>query len=351
VIFSIWLVLSVAVCPVDRGARENSSVAPHLRAGSPAGRRENIGRPVTTDDDRLVIASAADAAYAVPLAAMLRSAVRPGTPLSVHIVDAGLGEDDRGRLEGICAAAAAELTWHDAASALDPYPLNRRMTMATYARLELPRLLPPDVRKVVWLDCDVLVTGDLGGLWRTELDGRHLLAVQDPCVPLVSSRYGIRRWRELGLAERAKYFNAGVMLIDLDRWRRDGIAERAGAYLRESGEDVVFWDQEGLNAVLSGRWGALDLRWNWCSGFTPREEPASVGLDPWIVHFAGNLKPWLLPAPETGPRALFYRLLDETPWAGWRPRRTVTSVTRGWYEASRVRDVFYPAEHWWVLRR
>jgi lipopolysaccharide biosynthesis glycosyltransferase len=282
---------------------------------------------------------------------MLKSVVRslrPGRTLSVHVIDAGIRDRDRGRLSKICSENDAALAWHDPGSwVLEPLPLVSRMTMATYSRLALPRLLPPDVKKVVWLDSDVLVTGDLERLWSTELGDSHLLAVQDPCVPFVSSRYGIRRWRELGLSERAKYFNAGVMLIDLDRWRQDEIGERAGDYLRGRGGEVMFWDQEGLNAVLCGRWGELDVRWNYCLGLTRREKPAA--LEPSIIHFAGTLKPWLLPAPEAGPRALFYRLLDETPWVGWRPRHTPTSVARGWYEASRLRNVLYPAEHWWML--
>jgi lipopolysaccharide biosynthesis glycosyltransferase len=303
--------------------------------------------------DSFVVASAADAGYAIPLAAMLKSALtglRPGRALSVHVVDMGLTEPDRERVSRICAVHGAALAWHDPSLCrLGRLPLTSRMTMATYARLVLSRLLPADVKKVIWLDSDVLVTGDIERLWMTELADRHLLAVQDPCVPFVSSRYGIRRWRKLGLPEEAKYFNAGVMLIDLDRWRRDEIGEHAGDYLREYGADAMFWDQEGLNAVLCGRWGELDVRWNYCSGFTPRERPESARLEPWIIHFAGTLKPWLLPAPESGPRALFYRLLDETPWVGWRPRRTPWSVARGWYEASRLRDVLYPAEHWWML--
>ncbi len=272
-----------------------------------------------------MVVSAADAAYTIPLAAMLKSALtglRPGTSLALHIVDTGIRQPDRERLSSMCAGTGAVLAWHDpSACGLAPLPLNSRMTMATYARLALSRLLPADVKKAVWLDADVLVTGDLERLWRTDLAGRHLLAVQDPCIPLVSSRYGIRRWRQLGLAQQAKYFNAGVMLIDLDRWRRDEIGEHAGDYLRECAADVVFWDQEGLNAALCGRWGELDIRWNYCPGFTARGRPESARHEPWIIHFAGTLKPWLLPAPASGPRALFYRLLDETPWAGWRPRR------------------------------
>ena len=94
------------------------------------------------------------------------------------------------------------------------------MTSTTYHRLLLPRLVPREVTRAIWLDCDLLVTTDLVRLWETDLGGCHLLAVRDPVVPLVSSRYGIRRWRELGIAPDAPYFNAGVMLLDVDRWRR-----------------------------------------------------------------------------------------------------------------------------------
>jgi lipopolysaccharide biosynthesis glycosyltransferase len=300
-----------------------------------------------------VVATAADAGYEIPLAAMLKSVLsglRDGSALSVHVVGMDISKAARERLSKICAVRGAGLAWHDRSSrALDRLPVTSRMTMATYGRLELSRLLPAGVSKVLWLDSDVLVTTDLERLWTADLAGRHLLAVRDPCVPLVSSRYGIRSWRELGLPERAKYFNAGVMLIDLDRWRRDEIGERATEYLRERSADVMFWDQEGLNAVLCGRWGELDVRWNYCSGLTPREQPEAARVEPWIIHFAGTLKPWQLPVPESGPRELFYRLLEETPWAGWRPRRTPSSVARGWYESSRLRDVLYPAEHWWML--
>jgi lipopolysaccharide biosynthesis glycosyltransferase len=284
---------------------------------------------------------------------MLRSALtnlRRGRALSVHVVDAGLRKSDRERLSRMCAGTSSVVSWHDPISyGLDTLPLTSRITVATYARFALSRLLPADVTRVIWLDADVLVAGDLERLWVADLADRHLLAVQDPCIPLVSSRYGIRRWRELGLAEHAEYFNAGVMLIDLDRWRRDEIGEHAGDYLRECGADATFWDQEGLNAALCGRWGELDVRWNHCPGFTSRAKPESARQEPWIVHFAGTLKPWRLPAPVSGSRALFYRVLDETPWAGWRPRRTPASVARGWYEGSRFRDVVYPTEHWCML--
>jgi lipopolysaccharide biosynthesis glycosyltransferase len=222
------------------------------------------------------------------------------------------------------------------------------MTSATYHRLMIARLLPEGVARAVWLDCDLLVTGDLTALWETDLGGSHLLAVRDSVVPRVSSRYGIRRWRELGLPRKAPYFNAGVMLLDVDRWRDDDIGVLAGRYLMGA-RDVMFWDQEGLNAVLCGRWGELDPRWNRMASAERRADAERADAAHWIVHFGGTLKPWRLPEPSSGPRALFYRHLDQTPWAGWRPRRTPTSAALGWYESSRLRNIAYPLEPWVML--
>ena len=279
----------------------------------------------------------------MPLAAMLHSALvglRSGRTISAHVIDAGLSETDRERLADLARRHEAALHWYEpSATGFGTLPAWGRTTSATYHRLMVARLLPEEVARAVWLDCDLLVTGDLAALWEIDLGGRHLLAVRDSVVPLVSSRYGIRSWRELGLLREAPYFNAGVMLLDVDRWRDDDIGALAGRYLVEA-RDAMFWDQEGLNAVLCGRWGELDPRWNRMASAERRGERADAA--PGIVHFGGTLKPWRLPDPGSGPRSLFYRHLDETPWAGWRPRRTLTSVALGWYESSRLRDIVYP---------
>jgi lipopolysaccharide biosynthesis glycosyltransferase len=307
----------------------------------------------SADGATVVVACAADAAYVVPLAAMLRSALaslRPGATLAIHVVDAGIAAGARERLDALAREHGAALRWHEPLTAgVAGLPTWGRMPSTTYQRLLVTDHLPGNVNRAIWLDCDLLVSADLGRLWEADLRGSHLLAVRDSVVPLVSSRYGIARWRELGFPREAPYFNAGVMLVDLDRWRDDEIGDRAARYLREYRDDVVFWDQEGLNAALCGRWGELDQRWNRNVSEDGRGPTGAARPEPWIVHFNGTLKPWLLPEPPAGARALFFRHLDRTPWEGWRPARTPKSATLGWYESSRLRDVMYPVEPWVML--
>lgn len=323
----------------------------------------------TESTPQVVVVCAADAGYVMPLAVMLHSAaanLSPDATLLAYVVGDGIPSREKERLEELSAASDIALHWLDA-EAISDLPIWGRMPRTTYHRLTIARLLPATVSKAIWLDCDLVVMSDLVRLWGADLAGHPLLAAQDVLVPFVSSPLGIRRWRELGLPRDAPYFNAGVMVVDLAAWRASEIESEVVAYLRASRDQVIFWDQEGLNAVVCGRWGRLDDRWNQNASvvgrpfFRPQHlDPAthrSLLADPWIVHFSGNLKPWLLPGDGGGPRSLYYRHLDLTPWAGWRPRRTVASVLAGAYESSRLRNVLYPAEAWgmrllrrWTLR-
>lgn len=303
----------------------------------------------------VVIACAADSRYAKPLGVMLRSVLAnlsAGRSATFYVLDGGIEPDLRMTIERMCAQRRGTVHWiRPPASPFAGVPLWGRMPVTTYYKLALAQLLPATVHRTIWLDCDLVVVGDLARLWDQDQAGYHVLAAQDMVVPLVSSACGVANHARLGIAGTAKYFNAGVLAIDLDLWRRDNVCERALAYLREYRDDVFFWDQEGLNAVLAGKWGELDPRWN-VNVSVPngvqhaaRNGTNGSGEDagPFIVHFAGNLKPWRYPGRDRF-RLLYFHYLDQTPWAGWRPTPTLTGRAIAWYEQSRLRSAFYPAE-------
>ena len=310
------------------------------------------------DDERVVVACAADEGYAMPLAVMLASLsdrTDPARAVSVYVLDGGLTSESRGALARSLQRGMVELHWVDVeSSAFEDLPMWGRMSATTYARLLLPTLLPASLDRVIWLDCDMIVHADLGALWGRPFDGRAVLAVQDMIVPYVSCRDGIARYETLGIEPQTEYFNAGVMVVNLDLWRADDVPRRVLEYLHTHAPDVVYLDQEGLNAVLAGHWGALDPRWNQNAGVAGRsyyhpehldgEAYRQVVEDPWIIHFSGNVKPWMLRDTTDPARALYFRYLDRTPWAGWRPRRNAWSIIMGQYETSRLRNLLYPVE-------
>ena len=310
--------------------------------------------------DPVVVVTLADESYGLPLAVMVRSLLEhlaAGRAVRIVVIDGGITPATKRRLteswqdtEAAC-RCEVEYVIPDYGGA-DDIPAWGRVTPLTFARLSIARYLPLDSREVILLDSDTLVLTDIGRLAATDLDGATVAAAQDPFVPLVSSVGGLANHAALGLRPDARYFNAGVMLIDIRRWRTEHVGAKAFEFTRRHLPILQQYDQDSLNAVLAGRWKALAPRWQ----VQPRTAN-SLGRqppdDPYIVHFSGRLKPWLYRGRDRAD-ALFHELVDRTAWRGARPARTLRSWALALYD-SPIRRVLYPTErrahNWWQRRQ
>ncbi|WP_396126164.1 glycosyltransferase family 8 protein [Anaerobacillus sp. CMMVII] len=159
------------------------------------------------------------------------------------------------------------------------------ITKETYFRILLPELLSSKIKKVLYLDCDLIVKKDISELWNTDIK-KYILAAVDE-----SSMFGSGRRRrlkkELGISKRSRYFNAGVLLLNLKKWRKDGVSERIVNYLKRHPK-LTFMDQDALNAVLHNEWHQLDYKWN----YTTYHWDQFPHVKPAIIHFCGWRKPW-----------------------------------------------------------
>ena len=203
------------------------------------------------------------------------------------------------------------------------------ITVAAYYRLLIPELLPTEA-KAIYLDADLIVQADLGALWGLPIGDRHLLAVQDQGVRLVAGPYGLTNYQQLRIPTGTKYFNAGVLVLNLEKWRQKNTATRILTYVRENPEHIRFHDQDGLNAILWNQWSELDPRWNQMPQILQAAGPGDspfdaetfkrVTTDPYIIHYASADKPWRFgckhPATER-----FFRSLDRTAYRSYRPSR------------------------------
>ena len=283
---------------------------------------------------RIPVVYGIDDRFAIPLAASIESALDhlgDDQRLDIYIVDGGISARNHSLIRESFGDRACRLTWlRPDAKRLDLLKVGGAITLATYYRLLIPRLLPTHIKKAIYLDADLIVRADLGGLWRLDPGDKHLLAVQDQGVRLISGPYGLSNYRTLGIPDGAKYFNAGVLIMNLEQWRRDATDERILNYVREQAEFVRFHDQDGLNAILWNRWGEIDPRWNQMPQIlqvgsadrSPFDEAtfAKVIGDPFIVHYASADKPWRYGCqhPATGE---FFLYLDRTAYRGFRPDR------------------------------
>jgi len=266
--------------------------------------------------------------------------------LNIHVIYENIPEPEKARLRRSLDLDSVTISWHTAdRSRLVGVPLWGRLPISVYNKLLVPDVLPEEIHTALWLDSDTLVLGDISPLWDEGILDSTVRAVQDSVVPLVSSDLGVARYREFGLRPNAKYFNCGVMLMNVRRWREQHVSDRALAYLKTHARDVTFHEQEGINAVLSDRWEPLDPQWNSSVSVGGAFRQRSIDAHVKIAHFSGNLKPWQ--HDGVNPYyALYYEYIDRTVFAGFRPRRQWYTAALRSYEQAAFRRMLLPSELW-----
>jgi lipopolysaccharide biosynthesis glycosyltransferase len=195
----------------------------------------------------------------------------------------------------------------------------------TFARLNIPEVLPAHIKRALYIDTDVLILRDITELLLADLQGAPLGAVLDDMEWNRSP--GSKRTQDVPDVE--SYFNAGVLLIDLAQWNQRGISERAYCFL-EQNPATPFADQDALNVAFDGSWTMLDERWNF-----QRSRDFLVGeANPAIVHFITWDKPWN-PSTRNRNAALYDRFRSRTRFARSSIRRKQDQFRRACSMAKR----------------
>jgi lipopolysaccharide biosynthesis glycosyltransferase len=282
--------------------------------------------------ETVVVVLSADNDYARPLATAAHSVIATlpaERQLDLYVLDMGLDADNRSLVERSVADVRTTVHWVDSLRDKVGHLPNTwtEITRATYARLYIPDVLPRDVARAVYLDCDVIARRSVGELFDVDMEGRAAMAVPDVQSPFVTSPLGVPRWFESGRSPGDLNFNCGVMLMDLVAWRQESVRDAALAYLTD-GRHYFAQDQEALNVVLAGRIGQLDPRWNQQFELFlreyevtlpyPRELLTELATNPWITHYSNKKKPWHYGNQHPLVHEWFEHL-DQTAFAGWRP--------------------------------
>ncbi|KAL1659986.1 glycosyltransferase family 8 protein [Schizophyllum commune] len=261
------------------------------------------------------LAFAVDSAYAMPATVAISSALRAlssGARCTVYVLDCGMSKEDKEKISAVIDKDRSERT---SIVFLEPAEddLCRTLNSATWAKLDVVRRVPAE--RVLYLDADVLVLGDLAELWNTNLQGKAIGAAPDVGYPKGHPGADLTKMhsnqaslpddssREMGVQDTTDsptYFNAGVLLMDLAKMRSSAADI---ARLAQSASDLHFKDQDVLNMHFAGDWAELSLKYN-AQGLGTYADIATserVRLDldemrhsPIIVHYTGPVHPSLV---------------------------------------------------------
>jgi lipopolysaccharide biosynthesis glycosyltransferase len=296
-------------------------------------------------DSKCPILLACDENYAMPLATTLRSLVETNErhwPLDVTVLTDGFAERTRTRVTASLPSGSAALRW----SSIDLSPfapillalqsarrrahsaemsyLDPRNAATIYGRLTLEQAFASDVQRILYLDADILVLEDLGPLFDVDLGDDILAAVPDDYVDAAIQARNAGPLE--GVPNVARYFNAGLMVINLDRWRSHDMAKSAIEYMVKF-PNSRYSDQDGLNAACNGRWIELNGRWNYQSHRTVRISALPPAERPAVVHFITGQKPWL-PSSTSLNAGLYDSYRDRTKFRRGLHSRVRDSMTR-----------------------
>lgn len=183
----------------------------------------------------------------------------------------------------------------------------------TYFRLYIPQLFSR-YKKVIFLDSDICIDGDIAGLYRIEMGKNYLAAVRG-CLSVWQKNYQTLRHKssfsfaqytkEVLNVESADYFNAGVLVFNIQQILKDKKHKDFFEKL-DILPTLAYNDQDILNMCCKDRITWLGVEWNYCSKFTFIEDAKTYDdmlTDKIkIYHYIGADKPWL------NPRRRYYNI-------------------------------------------
>ncbi|HEM6340848.1 TPA: SP_1767 family glycosyltransferase [Streptococcus suis] len=155
----------------------------------------------------------------------------------------------------------------------------------SFSRFLLPELLA-DLDRILYLDVDILVHGNLIELFQTDLEEYELGAIVETDI------FKYYQWYldSLGFSPNDAYFSSGVLLMDLDKMRQNGTTNQLIAMALEKAQDYKFPDQDILNTYYKGQFKQLSPAYNYTD---VRKQNRELTADEIVIeHFNGDIKAW-----------------------------------------------------------
>ncbi|MEC9261788.1 MAG: glycosyltransferase family 8 protein [Pseudomonadota bacterium] len=242
--------------------------------------------------DIMHIAFCLDNNYVEQILAVIRSIARTNGDrnVNIYLVFNDLNEQNQARFKTV---ETDKLAIHCRPTnvVVDGVGPKNHVSKATFVKFELINALP-ELSKVLYLDGDIIVNGDLAPLWQTELNDYYLAAVENPFST---------RQAALDMDPDAIYFNAGILLLNLAKMREDNFYQKAHDYIEQSGNKLMFHDQDVFNHLVNGQFVQLSEVFNFQTffirkihRFSPdkRSYYRNIMNNATIVHYSSGIKPW-----------------------------------------------------------
>ena len=299
------------------------------------------------DNNHLHIALASDQNYAEFVAVVIVSLFDTNhwqDFTTVHLLSNGIDEATIEKLRQHIPNEKGELKVYDIRTLSEDLGIDVPPTIAitSYARLFLPELVSEDVARVLYVDCDVVISDSVKKFYCVPFDGMWVAGVRD-------TLYREYTKCAVGLAPFDEYLNAGVLLMNLEAWRENNVTQQCLDFLLDHDGKVVHHDQGIINGVCNHHKLVVHPRFNVTTSyfshsysllsrhnnpFYGQQDVKEAKNAPAIIHFTEGFynRPWI--ENSLHPlREVYIHYHQLTHWANVpsRPdRRSLATRTLSW---------------------
>ncbi|MEF9933586.1 glycosyltransferase family 8 protein [Cetobacterium sp.] len=229
---------------------------------------------------------------------------------NVKIIYSNLSDRSRGRIEGICCRFGSTVDFIKIdESILKNFKVgeNTHLDIIVFGRLYIPEFLK-DEKKAIYIDCDIIVEKPLENLYNSDFKGKSIITIPDGKKDQKSSL------SRLGLSLSRNYFNAGVMVMDLEKIRENKKFIKTIEFSINPDRELQLNEQDALNIIFEDDFTLENVTWNYTHG---NSEENNLNMDDIsLIHYTGSIKPW--DCRSTTPfKKNYWRYLNLTPWKGY----------------------------------
>lgn len=213
---------------------------------------------------------------------------------------------------------------------------DKRLSPSALVRLVLARHFADRYDKLLYIDADISVHGPVNAIMDLDTGEAPIAAAPSGrlFINAATQEKVETHFRALGMTAPYRFFNSGVMLIDVKKWNREDLGERALAFIRRDPALCFLLDEHALNGLLDGRFTPLSPIWN-ARSLAWRSPVVQAMLEPVLIHYDGPNKPWKrfgrhrrLFENRTGYR-LYENFVRSSPWPDWLDEQwTAKDLTR-----------------------
>ena len=252
--------------------------------------------------------------YVLPTKTSINSIVRncADTELAVHVIAVEVSEENQRALRNLASKKVAVKVLNFSNEFSDVGLNHLYVSKAALFKFQLPNIFP-DVDSILYVDGDMILFPDFLEIFDFDISGKYAAVVQDmlACFMGFDKKIG-----------HEKYFNSGMMYLNLEKMRRDGITGLLIEYKKKD-TDKSFMDQNALNAILGKNCLWISPKFNMMATCSPEAININYEDDRPFLHMAD-----------------FYGITEDEMRSAWQNPAIlhVTSETKAWknIQAARI---------------